>query len=92
MPSLFSTLKGWPTMMPMTWGTYWQPTWSMTTGSLGAGQVLPAGRPFTTRTRTLAIVLPLPRTRASLGTVACFLAHMGSAATDTGFRAGTFPS
>ncbi|OFV87531.1 MAG: hypothetical protein A2V74_04765 [Acidobacteria bacterium RBG_16_70_10] len=76
----------------MTWGTYWQPTWFMTTGSLGAGQVLPAGRPFTTRTRTLAIVLPLPRTRASLGTVACFLAHMGSAATDSGFRVGALPS
>ena len=79
-------------MMPITWGTYWQPSWAMTTGSFGAGHVLPAGSPLTTRTRTLAIAFPAPRTSASLGTVSCFFEHMGSAATESGRRVGTFPS
>ena len=66
-PSLFRTLNGWPTMIPITCGLYWQPFWSMTTGSVGAGQVLPAGSPLTTRTSTLAIVLPVPSTSISFG-------------------------
>src|SRR4051794_20416266 len=40
-----------------------------------------------------AMVLPLPRTSASLGTGAvCFLAHAGSASMVSGRRVGTFPS
>ena len=37
MPSEFRTLKGWPTMMPITCGLYWQPFWSIATGVVGAG-------------------------------------------------------
>src|SRR4051812_7117325 len=40
-----------------------------------------------------AMVLPPPRTSASLGTGAvCFLAHAGSAPMANGWRAGAFPS
>src|SRR5215218_1204993 len=39
------------------------------------------------------IVLPLPRTSASLGAgVGCFLAHAGSASIASGLRVGAFPS
>ena len=84
-------MKGWPTITPITCGTYWQPTWSIVTGVVGAGQVLPAGRPLTTRTTTLAMLLPVPSTSASFGTVACRLAHTGSAETASGLRFGTVP-
>src|SRR3954464_1016964 len=65
----------------------------MTTGSLGAGYVFPAGTPFDTHTMMLPIVLPLPRASASFATgPECFLAHAGSASIASGLRAGAFPS
>src|SRR4051812_3981694 len=65
----------------------------MTTGVVGAGYVLPAGTPFETQTMTFPIVLPLPRTRASLGTGAeCFFAQAGSPSMASGRSVGAFPS
>src|SRR6188508_3163460 len=70
-----------------------QPFWSMTTGVLGTGHVLPAGSPFDTHTRMFPMVLPPPRTSISFGWGdVCFLAHTGSASIARGLRAGTFPS
>src|SRR6185503_6505663 len=64
----------------------------MTTGVLGAGQVLPAGIPFVTYTMTFPMVLPPPRTSISFGTgPECFLAHAGSASMVSGLSAGGLP-
>src|SRR4026207_2081193 len=79
-------------MIPITCGMYMQPFWSSTTGVLGAGQVLPAGSPFETQTRMLAMLLPGPRISTAAGTgPECFLAHTGSASIASGLRAGAFP-
>src|SRR6476646_1973446 len=80
-------------MIPITWGLYWQPFWSRTTGVVGAGYVFPAGSPFETHTTMFPMVLPFPRASISLGTgPECFLAHAGSASIVSGLRAGAFPS
>src|SRR5262249_15839432 len=66
----------------------------MTTGVVGVGEVLPAGRPLRTLTMMLGIVLPAPRTRRSLGcgVPPCIFAQLASAVMSIGLRFGTLPS
>ena len=79
---MLRTLKGWPTMIPITCGLYWQPFWSMTTAVWAPARSQQFAHD---PDQHVGHRVAGADTSISFGTVSC------SAATGIGFKFGTVP-
>src|SRR6266403_2393456 len=90
--SAFLIFNACPACIPKTWGRYWHPFWSISTGSVGVGYVL-SSNPLFTYTNTLRSVPSGLTMTVSLvnGLSACISSHLGSALVEIAFGVGAVP-